>query len=236
MERVARIVEDKERRLAARRCVRCWHPACICSNLRPLPIASEVRVFVLCHWREFGNAGDDAKLLCAADDRSELFVYGRRGDCERLVEALEPFEHAVLLFPDAKALSVAEASGSRKRPLAVVVVDAPWTLARKMAKRLDALREIPHVKLDTDLVSAYARAQSQPGRVCTLEAIGLFLSAVGETQALDACRHLVHLNNTALKGVPSSELYDVRGDHKGHPAWYFGETLLISRRRLNSLN
>ena len=67
-------------------------------------------------------------------------------------------------------------------PFYLVVVDATWPLARKMARHLDRLLDggLPHAKLETDLVSVYARTQSKTGRVCTVPARRPTVAATGE--------------------------------------------------------
>ena len=58
-------------------------------------------------------------------------------------------------------------------PLLVIVMDATWRRARRMAnhfrKYIDA--SVPHIQLRPTTASIYARTQSQDGRICTIEAL-----------------------------------------------------------------
>lgn len=85
--------------------------------------------------------------------------------------------------------------------LTIIVVDAVWRHARKMAKHLlTLLPEVTRVQLSPEQFSVYARKQSQPDRICTIEALALFLSHCGEKQ--EECDRLiacVKINNAALK-------------------------------------
>ena len=106
------------------------------------------------------------------------------------------------------------------------MVDATWALARRLARHLDRLGAgLPHVMLETELVSIYARTQTQSGRVCTVEAVALFLREMGESQALfDALVAAVATNNRALRHetVARRPPRWKAGPTMGHPAWYYG--------------
>ena len=70
-------------------CSRCWHDCaqrCICHHLGHLQTTLPAKVLVLMHHKEYLKAGDDAKLLLAMlpAERTELYVFGRRGDLARL--------------------------------------------------------------------------------------------------------------------------------------------------------
>ncbi|KAH8063821.1 hypothetical protein JL722_3011 [Aureococcus anophagefferens] len=204
--RVEAIVDAKERDMAARgRCERCWHNArdghCICARLETLRFRLDVRFVLYTHHKEYYCAGDDARSSRRrARRRRGLRARPprRRRAAGAILRAPCAERRCLLLFPDDGAATVdsffaahgaapVPARGAAAgAPFYVVVVDATWTLARKMARHLDRLlgNKLPHVKLDTDLVSVYARTQSKTGRVCTVEAVALFLREVGESDEL----------------------------------------------------
>ena len=102
--------EESKRNL----CSRCWHDQaqrCICHHLGHLQTALPAKVLVLMHHKEYLKAGDDAKLLLAMlpADRTELYVFGRRGDLARLQAELrvDP-AHTLILWPGNDALTVEE--------------------------------------------------------------------------------------------------------------------------------
>lgn len=132
-----------------------------------------------------------------------------------------------------------ESKGARQQPLSpstttegltVMVVDGTWRKARKMAKHLDTV--IPgglcHVALSPNVLSVYRRRQSQPGRICTIEAVAMLLEEAGESaETHDVLVDLVRLNNAALNhdevgGAAARSKKDLYRPCGGHPAWYYG--------------
>ena len=102
-----------------------------------------------------------------------------------------------------------------------------------MAKHLeDVIGQVKHIKLETDTVSVYSRTQTEPGRICTVEAIALLLQELGENDAV--CRSLIAyilVNNQALRpNKIKSSLYET-GPGKFHPAWYFHHELITPQER-----
>lgn len=159
-ERDAVVTALRVRRMEAQmaesgRCMTCWFPPadCVCSQMTPIEFSRKnVEFIVYMHSLELYNVGDDAKiLLSAAPSRTSLFVFGREGDDEKLRAKLAG-GNTVLLFPDATALSAAEAmashlilpasdsgDGGRRReggggegattshpPLQIMVLDGTW--------------------------------------------------------------------------------------------------------------
>jgi hypothetical protein len=110
--------------------------------------------------------------------------------------------------------------------LTVIAVDAVWRHARRMATRLrERLPDVRHVQLTPDQMSVYARKQTQPDRICTVEATALFLSLCGEAEATcEAMVECVRINNAALRPEakpqpPNRRFYS---EDAPHPAWYLG--------------
>merc|ERR1712224_894020 len=64
----------------------------------------------------------------------------------------------------------------------------------------DTGRLLPHVKLSPETLSVYARTQTQPDRICTIEALALFLQECGEgTDTCDSLISYLQINNAALR-------------------------------------
>jgi len=116
-EKIAtRTVEIKETQ-RTNRCRRCWHDRvtrCICSHIPPLAEKSvklPIKVIILMHYKEYYSAGNDAKLMIALlpgeRRRSQLYVFGRKGDFEKFQAecSLDP-DHTLLLWPAENALTV----------------------------------------------------------------------------------------------------------------------------------
>jgi hypothetical protein len=185
-----------------------------------------------------------------------------------------PRNDVVVLFPSSSALSFPEWMEQRpqsfspydthssanethsRSPLTVIVVDAVWRHARRMACRLrEILPAVRHVQLTPEQMSVYARKQSQPDRICTVEATALFLYQYGETEHdTDMLVECVKINNLALKqpALKPSKQRKVRTssapvrteEEKGrdtsssrsllrHPAWYFGRPYREPKKEFN---
>jgi hypothetical protein len=91
-------------------------------------------------------------------------------------------------------------------PITVIVVDAVWRHARRMSYRLRALLpDVKHVQLTPEQMSVYMRKQSQPDRICTVEAAALFMQLLGESDSVTtAMVDCVRINNSALKPLATA--------------------------------
>ncbi|KAK3278675.1 hypothetical protein CYMTET_13405 [Cymbomonas tetramitiformis] len=110
----------------------------------------------------------------------------------------------------------ADEGGDRHRSsrLTVIVVDAQWKRARMMVRHLTrkVLPAVRHIKLLTDTLSAYARKQSEPGRICTVEAVALMLSELGEVPAVtDTLVEYVRINNISARTLLWREARQLKG-------------------------
>merc|ERR1712107_497795 len=167
------MLRRKEERCRGSRCPRCWFPVnssgtnyCVCAKMPPLPFRTRTRFLIYMHPRDWYNAGDDAKiLLSAAPEATDIFVFGRPGDDDRLRAVLEHSHCSVLLFPDQSAVTVDEflrASGnpslhrraSGDATMTIIVIDGTWNNVKQMMKHFS--REVsprtPHVKLSDHVV------------------------------------------------------------------------------------
>jgi len=147
----------------------------------------------------FGRPGDDELLRAALEGRHALLLFPSEiahtvGDLARL---------GITFGEAAKAAGCEAAAGSQRvagphvQPAAnaslsasgvsIVVLDGTWKQVRAMRRhfyRTPGLSEVPEIKLEPASLaywaarggaSVYSRTQSQPDRVCTLEAIALLL-------------------------------------------------------------
>lgn len=214
------MIERKEKRCSKTRCSRCWFPVdcggtsyCVCSKMPPLAFRRETKFLIYMHPRDWYNAGDDAKiLLSAAPDSSEIFVFGRPGDDEKLKISLRSCSSALLLFPDASAVSVDEfrdsygqTDTSAAGKMAVVVLDGTWNNVKQMQKHFSktVAPHVPHVKLEPRSLSVYARTQTRKDGISSVEAVALLLRELGD--APEMCDELVRyvtINNEALRLKP----------------------------------
>jgi DTW domain-containing protein YfiP len=164
-------------------------------------------------------------------------------------------DNIVVLFPSEIALSYDEFCVQRdikrnaqsddhskevcvvgERELYIIIVDGVWRHARRMAHRLrEILPSIRHVQLTPEQMSIYARTQSQPDRICSIEAAALFLSHCGETEEVtNGLIECVKVNNLALQykiGHTSNRkpIHSLYSKGARHPCWYFGDYYLYKK-------
>lgn len=238
------------------KCLMCWHPKinCICQLLPRINFSENIRLLVYIDYKEMYNAGDDGKLLSiACPTQTKRYVYSI--DDDDLVADLRSLsrDDIVVLFPSEIALSYNDYKLSRevKREregqgdntsslLTIIVVDGVWRHARRMAHRLrELLPGVTHVQLTPEQLSIYARTQTQPDRICTVEATALFLSHCGESvESTNSLIECVRINNIALRHGISNHLKDdqrpLYSRDAKHPAWYFGDYYLYKKDLLAS--
>jgi DTW domain-containing protein len=158
-------------------CYRCFWPKalCWCASIRPLPTAT--RFVFLTHPREFkrekAGTGRLAQLGLA---NSECLVGLEFDTHPRLRELLaDPALHPMLLYPglesiaaDSPALRAAIPPG---RTLAVLLLDATWSGARRMLRLSPCLQRLPRLALGRPRRSAFViKQQPQEGCLATIEA------------------------------------------------------------------
>ena len=118
-----------------------------------------VKFLLLLHHKEFLNAGNSAKILLSLlpKEKIELYVYGREGDFDRLIEEiLMDRDHTLTLWPGGDSQTIEEflselpsdsgwAAAQRNREtelcresslLKVVVLDGTYTNAKNMHKTI----------------------------------------------------------------------------------------------------
>ena len=204
-------VEQKRMKQKNIRCNRCWmdiRERCICAMLPSISLNPRIEIVVYMHFHEYLNPGDDAKLLLATlPNQSKLVLFPFQNN--ELVEYLANKSGRMLvLFPSSSAISsdrfLEELDVINQENLTIIVIDAVWKNARKMAATLkEIIPTVPHVQLSPTVLSVYARTQSQLDRICTVEATSLFLSLLGENST--DCEKLitcVKINNQNLKRKP----------------------------------
>ena len=156
-------------------CQRCLYQRCLCSEVPT--IATRTRVVIVRHHLERHRSSNTGRLAHLALPNSEIIDYG--GRC---VAELPPLEGAWLLFPE----------GDRAAPLEppkqLVVLDATWSQARRMFRKLAVLRGLPILRLPPGpMAAARLREAPGPGMVSTIEAIARALEQLeGTGRELDA--------------------------------------------------
>jgi DTW domain-containing protein len=142
-------------------------------------VITRTRVVIVRHRRERSRSSNSGRLAHLALPNSVIVDYGGdhpgdpQGDDDRGVRpggaaVLPPLDGAWLLFPAGEPVS----GPPSPPPAQLVVLDATWSQARRMYRKLDALRGLPILRLpDTPMPAARLRNSPAPGRVSTIEAI-----------------------------------------------------------------
>jgi DTW domain-containing protein YfiP len=132
----------------------------LCAAIPVVP--TRTRVTIVRHHTERFRSSNSGRLAHLALPNSELVDHGGPLGEARLV-----LEDAWLLFPEGEPVTRIETP-----PRQLVVLDATWSQARRMFRKLGALRGLPLFRLP-ELPTARARMREAPApdRVSTIEAI-----------------------------------------------------------------
>lgn len=160
------------------KCPRClFEPrVCLCAEL-PTVIA-RTQVVIVRHHLERHRSSNSGRLAHLALPNSVIV--------EHPGGAMPPLDGAWLVYPVGPAQPARldlgpEGAGAlpAEPPRRLVVLDATWSQARRMYRKLDALRGLPILRLpDAPMPEARLRESPAPGRVSTIEAIARALRLV----------------------------------------------------------
>lgn len=152
-------------------CPRCLlqRPFCLCAEIPTVVTAT--RVVILRHHTERWRSSNTGRLAHLALANSALVDHGGAGG----VAVVPPLDGAWLVFPEGPPRDAAPLPPPRQ----LVVLDATWSQARRMFRKISALRGLPLLRLpDADTPAARLRASPAPGMVSTIEAIARALRIV----------------------------------------------------------
>jgi DTW domain-containing protein len=162
---------------AADRCPACFlRGRCLCPDVRP--VANRTEILIVRHAAELGKTSNSGRLAALALERARLLEHGVPG-APRVGEALAGPD-TWLLFPEPGAPL------PDRPPARLVVLDATWSQARKMRRRLGELRGMPVLTLPgVGERLRTLRTPPRPGQLPTLLAIAEAL-AILEGDAIAA--------------------------------------------------
>ncbi len=159
----------------ANRCHTCllMTKLCICSGL--VPRDTQTRIVIVRHWKERWRTSNSGRLATLAIPSISLFDYGGKDEAWSPECLAGP--NPTLLFPD------------DNRPVAtgvpdpLVVLDATWSQARKMIRRVPGLEALPVMSLSAPR-RAPTRLRKPPTQegMATVEAIARALEQLGEEE------------------------------------------------------
>jgi DTW domain-containing protein YfiP len=153
------------------RCPRCLllRRVCLCAEIPR--VVTRTRIVIVRHHLERFRSSNSGRLAHLALPNSEIVEHGGLGG----VAVLPPLTGAWLMFPEGAPVTAAPVPPPRQ----LVVIDATWSQARRMYRKLAALRGLPILRLpDAPMPAARLRESPAPGRVSTLEAIARALRLV----------------------------------------------------------
>ena len=148
----------------AARCPRCLLLVRVCLCAAIPSIATRTRIVIVRHHLEQFRSSNSGRLAHLALPNSEIVEHGGRAG----FAVLPALAGAWLLFPEGEPAAAPPVPA----PRALIVLDATWSQARRMYRKLAPLRGLPILRLpDAPMPSARLRESPAPGRVSTLEAI-----------------------------------------------------------------
>jgi DTW domain-containing protein YfiP len=135
---------------------------CLCASI-PI-VETRTRVVIVRHHLERHRSSNSGRLAHLALPNSEIVDHGGRlGPA-----ALPSLEGAWLVYPAGEPTRTVPVPP----PKQLVFLDATWSQARRMYRKLGALRGLPVLRLpDTPMPAARLRESPEPGLVSTIEAI-----------------------------------------------------------------
>jgi DTW domain-containing protein len=146
------------------KCPRCLLQQRVCLCAEVPAIATRTRIVIVRHHLERFRSSNSGRLAHLALTNSEIVDHGGSGG----PAVLRELAGAWLLFPEGEPTR----APPQPPPATLVVLDATWSQARRMYRKLDALRGLPLLRLpDEEVPRARLRESPGAGRVSTIEAI-----------------------------------------------------------------
>lgn len=146
------------------RCARCLFQrrVCLCASI-PI-VETTTRIVIVRHHLERHRSSNSGRLAHLALPNSVIVDHG--GDLGPAV--LPALDGAWLVYPAGEPMLTAPAPAPRQ----LVFLDASWSQARRMYRKLGALRGLPILRLpEGPMPAARLRESPAPGYVSTIEAI-----------------------------------------------------------------
>jgi DTW domain-containing protein YfiP len=117
------------------------------------------------HPKEFKKVKNNTGYLTHNSlKNSELFVGIDFSEHRRVNEIIEEYE-SYILFPSQGALNLSRAKPSRKKSVAIFLIDATWACAKKIFLESKNLQNLPHMSFDVTTESQY-QIKEQPAKHC----------------------------------------------------------------------
>ncbi len=181
-EVLSKISQKKNETSHRQVCYRCFRPAgiCLCSDIKAFD--THTRFVILMHPKEARKVKlGTGRLTHLCLKNSEILMGVDFTEDQRINCLLkDPFYYPVLLYPGEGSVDISEfhfpEDASDKRKILVFVIDASWTLAKKMLKLSATLSALPKIRFRPQEPSRYVIKQ-QPHENClsTIESVHFLL-------------------------------------------------------------
>ena len=150
----------------------------MCAEVPRLDLRTKIALVI--HHRELSRSSNTGLLALQSLVNSEVRIRGESRQALDLSDLLSPRYRTLLFYPSADALELdRELVCLDSRPIQLIVPDGTWRQARKIHSRHPELRNIPRVKIGAPNRGTFQlRAQSQPERMATLQAIACALRII----------------------------------------------------------
>ena len=153
------------------RCPRCLLPRRVCLCAAIPTVVTRTRIVIVRHHVERWRSSNSGRLAHLALPNSEIIEHGGAAG----TAVLPAFTGAWLVFPEGEPATTSPVPAPRE----LVVLDATWSQARRMFRKLAGLRGLPILRLpDAPMPAARLRESPSPGRVSTIEAIARALRLI----------------------------------------------------------
>jgi len=153
------------------RCERCLMQRRVCLCAAIPTVTTRTRIVIVRHHTEKYRSSNTGRLAHLALPNSEVIEHGGLGG----IAVLPALDGAWLVFPEGEPARAAPEPPPRQ----LVVLDATWSQARRMYRKLAPLRGLPILHLPiAPMPVARLRDAPGPGRVSTIEAIARALRLV----------------------------------------------------------
>ena len=147
-------------------------------------MVTRTRVLIVRHYREVSRSSNSGRLAAMALPSSQLVDHGAPGTPATQIDAAD----ACLLVPGGEVLHPGMA------PRTLIVLDATWSQARRMRRKVRGLEQVRTVSLPpVPTGTPRMRASPGDGKVSTLEAIAYALGVLEGAEVAEPLLQLFHV-------------------------------------------
>jgi len=164
------------------RCERCLFQRRVCLCAEIPRVANRTEVVIVRHHLERYRSSNSGRLAAMALASCTVVEHGGAVGPARL----PALDGAWLVYPQGEAVIPAEP------PRQLVFLDATWSQARRMYRKLDGLRGLPILRLAVTAPAPRLRESPAPGFVSTIEAIAAALRMFDGDDIADPLLRLFH--------------------------------------------